>query len=208
MLFRSESLQAVADQLQGQALALDITTEDAIPTLIETAKRAGGWDGVVHNAGITRDKTIARMRSQHWRTLMQVNLMAPERITQALWEAGALREQARVVCVSSISGIAGNMGQTNYAFSKAGVIGLVQGMAPRMAQQGMAINAVAPGFIETQMTAAIPWAVREAGRRMNSMGQGGQPVDVAEAIAWLLSPAALGVNGQVLRVCGQSWIGA
>ena len=203
-----EALQAVADQLHGQALALDITTEDAIPTLIETAKRAGGWDGVVHNAGITRDKTIARMRSEHWRTLMQVNLMAPERITQALWEAGALREQARVVCVSSISGIAGNMGQTNYAFSKAGVIGLVQGMAPRMAQQGMAINAVAPGFIETQMTAAIPWAVREAGRRMNSMGQGGQPVDVAEAIAWLLSPAALGVNGQVLRVCGQSWIGA
>ncbi len=133
---------------------------------------------------------------------------SPERITQALWEAGALRERARVVCVSSISGIAGNMGQTNYAFSKAGVIGLVQGMAPRMAQQGMAINAVAPGFIETQMTAAIPWAVREAGRRMNSMGQGGQPVDVAEAIAWLLSPAARGVNGQVLRVCGQSWIGA
>ena len=69
-----ESLQAVADQLQGQALALDITTEDAIPTLIETAKRAGGWDGVVHNAGITRDKTIARMRSEHWRTLMQVKI--------------------------------------------------------------------------------------------------------------------------------------
>lgn len=203
-----EALQAVAEQVQGQALALDITEPSAWATLVEAAQANGGWDGVVHNAGITRDKTIARMPVHLWRSLVQVNLIAPEAITQALLDAGALRAKARVVCVSSISGIAGNLGQTNYAFSKAGVIGLVQGLAPRMAGQGMAINAVAPGFIETQMTAAIPLAIREAGRRMNSMGQGGQPVDVAEAIAWLLSPASQGVNGQVLRVCGQSLIGA
>ena len=203
-----EALQAVAEQVQGKALALDITEPSAWATLVEAAQADGGWDGVVHNAGITRDKTIARMPVHLWRSLVQVNLIAPEAITQALLDAGALRAKARVVCVSSISGIAGNLGQTNYAFSKAGVIGLVQGLAPRMAGQGMAINAVAPGFIETQMTAAIPLAIREAGRRMNSMGQGGQPVDVAEAIAWLLSPASQGVNGQVLRVCGQSLIGA
>jgi 3-oxoacyl-[acyl-carrier protein] reductase len=203
-----EALQAVAEQVQGQALALDITEPSAWATLVEAAQADGGWDGVVHNAGITRDKTIARMPVHLWRSLVQVNLIAPEAITQALLDAGALRAKARVVCVSSISGIAGNLGQTNYAFSKAGVIGLVQGLAPRLADQGMAINAVAPGFIETQMTAAIPLAIREAGRRMNSMGQGGQPVDVAEAIAWLLSPASQGVNGQVLRVCGQSLIGA
>lgn len=203
-----EALQAVAEQVQGQALALDITEPSAWATLVEAAQADGGWDGVVHNAGITRDKTIARMPVHLWRSLVQVNLIAPEAITQALLDAGALRAKARVVCVSSISGIAGNLGQTNYAFSKAGVIGMVQGLAPRLAGQGMAINAVAPGFIETQMTAAIPLAIREAGRRMNSMGQGGQPVDVAEAIAWLLSPASQGVNGQVLRVCGQSLIGA
>ncbi|MBM3386100.1 MAG: 3-oxoacyl-ACP reductase [Betaproteobacteria bacterium] len=203
-----DALHAVAERLQAQAIALDITHEDAAATLAEAARADGGWDGVVHNAGITRDKTIARMAPHLWHTLVQVNLLAPEAITQALLDAGALRAKSRVVCVSSISGIAGNLGQTNYAFSKAGVIGLVQGLAPRMAGQGMAINAVAPGFIETQMTAAIPLAIREAGRRMNSMGQGGQAVDVAEAIAWLLSPASQGVNGQVLRVCGQSLIGA
>ncbi|HNL78818.1 MAG TPA: SDR family oxidoreductase, partial [Agitococcus sp.] len=114
----------------------------------------------------------------------------------------------RVICVSSISGIAGNLGQTNYAMSKAGVIGMVQSMAPVLKAQGITINAVAPGFIETQMTAAIPFAIREAGRRMNSMSQGGQPVDVAEAIAWYANPASAGVIGNVVRVCGQSLIGA
>lgn len=203
-----DALEATAARLQGRALALDITDPAAANMLVEAARADGGWDGVVHNAGITRDKTIARMAPHLWNTLVAVNLIAPEDLTLALLNAGALKSKARLVCVSSISGIAGNPGQTNYAFSKAGVIGLVQGLAPRLAGQGMAINAVAPGFIETQMTAAMPMAIREAGRRMNSMGQGGQPVDVAETVAWLLSPASQGINGQILRVCGQSLIGA
>lgn len=203
-----DALRAVAKRLEGRALPLDITDPAAAAMLVEAANTDGGWDGLVHNAGITRDKTIARMAPHHWSSLVNVNLIAPEIITQALLDAGALRPRARIVCVSSISGIAGNLGQTNYAFSKAGVIGFAQGLSPSLAGQGMAINVVAPGFIETQMTAAIPLAIREAGRRMNSMGQGGQPVDVAEAISWLVSPASHGVNGQVLRVCGQSLIGA
>jgi 3-oxoacyl-[acyl-carrier protein] reductase len=140
--------------------------------------------------------------------VVNVNLSTQERINAALIEAGALNTGGRIVCVSSISGIAGNMGQSNYAFSKAGVIGMVQSMAPQLAASGITINAVAPGFIETQMTAAVPFTIREAGRRMNSMGQGGLPVDVAEAIAWLASPASSGLNGNVVRVCGQSLIGA
>ena len=112
------------------------------------------------------------------------------------------------MCVSSISGIAGNMGQTNYALSKAGVVGMVQSNAPAFARKGITINAVAPGFIETAMTAAIPFAIREAGRRMNSMSQGGLPVDVAEAIGWFASPASAGITGNVVRVCGQSIMGA
>jgi 3-oxoacyl-[acyl-carrier protein] reductase len=107
-----------------------------------------------------------------------------------------------------MSGIAGNNGQTNYATSKAGVIGMVQSMAPELAQRGATINAVAPGFIETQMTASIPLMIREAGRRMNSLSQGGLPVDVAETVAWFAAPATSGVTGNVVRVCGQSLLGA
>ena len=203
-----DDLRSVAEQTGGLALPLDITQPDAIERLVEAARADGGWDGVVHNAGITRDKTIARMAPHLWEQLVQVNLAAPWAITQGLLAAQALRPGARVVGVSSISGIAGNPGQTNYAFSKAGLIGMVQALAPDFARTGMAINAVAPGFIETRMSAAMPTLIREAGRRMNAMGQGGQAVDVAEAIAWLLSPASQGVNGQVMRVCGLSLIGA
>jgi 3-oxoacyl-[acyl-carrier protein] reductase len=168
----------------------------------------GGWDVIVHNAGITRDKTIANMKEHLWQMVVNVNLSTQERINDALVASGALKDGGRIVCVSSISGIAGNMGQTNYALSKAGVVGMVQSNAPAFARKGITINAVAPGFIETAMTAAIPFAIREAGRRMNSMSQGGLPVDVAEAIGWFASPASAGITGNVVRVCGQSIMGA
>ncbi|MEI8324754.1 MAG: 3-oxoacyl-ACP reductase [Betaproteobacteria bacterium] len=201
-------LSELAQRLDAGVLELDLGAPDAPQRLVDAALAQGGWDVVVHNAGITRDKTIANMKPHLWQAVVNVNLSAQERINDALVESGALKAGGRIVCVSSISGIAGNMGQTNYAFSKAGVIGMVQSTAPIFAQRGITINAVAPGFIETQMTAAIPFALREAGRRMNAMSQGGQPQDVAEAIAWLASPASAGLNGNVVRVCGQSLIGA
>lgn len=203
-----EGLNEVAKKIGGKALALDIGSAEAPQKLVEAAKADGGWDVVVHNAGITRDKTIANMKEHLWQLVMNVNLSTQERINEALVETGALKAGGRIVCVSSISGLSGNMGQTNYAVSKAGVVGMVQACAPLFAQKGITINAVAPGFIETQMTAAIPFAIREAGRRMNSMSQGGQPVDVAEAIGWFASPASSGITGNVIRVCGQSLIGA
>ncbi len=203
-----EGLDEIAKKLGAKALALDIGSMEAPQALVDAALADGGWDVVVHNAGITRDKTIANMKDHLWQAVVNVNLSTQERINDALVESGALKAGARIVCVSSISGIAGNLGQTNYALSKAGVIGMVQSMAPVLAKKGITINAVAPGFIETQMTAAVPFAIREAGRRMNSMGQGGQPVDVAETIAWFASPASSGLTGNVVRVCGQSLIGA
>jgi 3-oxoacyl-[acyl-carrier protein] reductase len=203
-----EGLTEVAKKIGGKALALDIGSAEAPQKLVEAAKADGGWDVVVHNAGITRDKTIANMKEHLWQLVMNVNLSTQERINEALVESGALKSGGRIVCVSSISGLAGNMGQTNYAVSKAGVVGMVQSTAPIFAKKGITINAVAPGFIETAMTAAIPFAIREAGRRMNSMSQGGQPEDVAEAIGWFASPASSGITGNVIRVCGQSLIGA
>ncbi len=199
-------LAQVAERLEAETIELDITDPDAPATIAE--RLSGGVDVVVHNAGVTRDRTIAKMPEDRWSSLIEINLSSEERINDELLHRDLLRENGRIVCVSSMSGIAGNSGQTNYATSKAGVIGMVEALAPQLAKRGATINAVAPGFIETQMTDAMPIAIREAGRRMNSMSQGGLPVDVAETIAWLAGPASTGVNGNVVRVCGQSLLGA
>jgi 3-oxoacyl-[acyl-carrier protein] reductase len=206
-----DDLKAVAAGIGGSALALDITDPDAPRAIASYLKKQRGVDVVVHNAGITRDRTLGRMDADRWNAVIAVNLSSIERITDALIDGGrkaVLNEGGRIVCVSSISGIAGNAGQTNYATSKAGVIGIVNAYAPLLAKRGATINAVAPGFIETQMTAKVPLAIREAGRRMSSLSQGGLPVDVAETIAWFSSPAGGGLNGNVVRVCGQSLLGA
>ncbi|EXR60520.1 3-oxoacyl-ACP reductase [Acinetobacter nosocomialis] len=200
-------LDRVAADIGGSTLAIDITAADAGEKIKAAAAKQGGLDIIVHNAGITRDKTLANMKPELWDLVININLSAAERVNDYLLENDGLNANGRIVCVSSISGIAGNLGQTNYAASKAGVIGLVKFTAPIL-KNGITINAVAPGFIETQMTAAIPFAIREAGRRMNSMQQGGLPVDVAETIAWFASAASTGVNGNVVRVCGQSLLGA
>ncbi len=202
-----DALDSTMRQLNGTALAFDIAAPET-PAQIAAALDEQGVNIVVHNAGITKDKTIAKMADAAWQSVIDINLSAQERIDDALLSAGILRDGGRIIGVSSISGIAGNLGQTNYATSKAGVIGRVQSMAPHLRARGITINAVAPGFIETQMTAKIPLTIREAGRRMNSMSQGGQPVDVAQTIAWLAHPGSAGVSGQVVRVCGQSLIGA
>jgi 3-oxoacyl-[acyl-carrier protein] reductase len=203
----SEDLRKVAEKIGGgEPIEVDITAEDA-PDQI-AGRFADGLDVIVHNAGVTLDRTIKKMPEERWSKLMEINLSSEERINDAILDGGRLNENGRIVCVSSMSGIAGNSGQTNYAASKAGVIGMVESMAPEMAKRKATINAVAPGFIETKMTAAMPLGPREAGRRMSSLGQGGLPVDVAEAIAWFASPASTGVNGNAVRVCGQNLLGA
>ncbi len=191
-------------KIDGQGLALDVTSADAAQRIIQ---ECGPLDIVVHNAGVTRDKMLRNMKPHLWDMVLDINLGSIMRINEALMETG-LNPGARMVCISSIGGIGGNAGQTNYAATKAGIIGYASAMAPEMAQKGGAINAVAPGFIETQMTAAMPLMTREVGRRLNSLSQGGLPIDIAEAVTFLASPLSSGVNGQTLRVCGQNFIGA
>ncbi|MEU3663603.1 3-oxoacyl-ACP reductase [Streptomyces sp. NPDC032940] len=197
----------VAERLGGTALALDITAADAGDRI--AAALPGGLDVLVHNAGVTRDRRLVNMPADRWSSVLDVNLASVLRTTDALLAAGALHRGGAIVATASIAGIAGNAGQTNYGASKAGIVGLVRALAPRaLAEHGVTVNAVAPGFIETRMTAAVPLLIREAGRRMNSLAQGGLPVDVAETTAWLAHPASGTVNGQVVRVCGQSLLGA
>jgi 3-oxoacyl-[acyl-carrier protein] reductase len=205
-----DALAETAASVGGTPLWLDVTADDAVDKIAEhLADHHGGKaDILVNNAGITRDKLLANMDDARWDSVLAVNLLAPLRLTEGLVANGSLGEGARVVGLSSIAGIAGNRGQTNYGTTKAGMIGLTQALAPVLAEKGITINAVAPGFIETQMTAAIPLATREVGRRLNSLLQGGQPVDVAETIAYFASPASNAVTGNVVRVCGQGMIGA
>ena len=206
---QGERLARVANEIGGASLQLDIVAADAAAELAaHVRERHGGIDVVVHNAGITRDKTLAGMDAARWDAVIAVNLTSQERINAALLDGDLVAQNGRIISVSSFSGIAGNRGQTNYAASKAGIIGMTRALAPRVAEIPATINAVAPGFIETEMTGAMPLVPREVGRRMNSLNQGGKPVDVAETIAWLADPGSSGVNGQVVRVCGQMLLGA
>lgn len=209
-LDRPEDGQAVheaAKLVGGSALLLDLTDETAAPALARALReKHGGVDVVVHNAGVTRDKTLQRMSAAQWEQVMDVNLTAILRVDQAI--SGLLREGGREICLASVAGIAGNVGQTNYAAAKAGLIGYVRHRAAELGARKATINAVAPGLIETRLTAAMPVFVREAGRRLSALGQGGQPRDVAEAITFLASPGAGAINGQVLRVCGGAFLGA
>jgi 3-oxoacyl-[acyl-carrier protein] reductase len=234
----SDELNAVMKRLGGSALTVDISVSYAPDKIADyLLKEHQGVDVFVHNAGITRDRTLGSMTESQWNSVIEINLSSIERINHELTEQKALKNNGRIICVSSVSGIAGNMGQTNYATSKAGVIGLIQstaaalrthhvtvglplmgekdvpvpglpGVPALLQERHITINAVAPGFIETQMTAKVPFAIREAGRRMNSMSQGGLPIDVAETIAWFASPGSAGTNGNVVRVCGQMLLGA
>lgn len=206
----SADLAATANAVRGRALALDVTALDAPSRLVEHlgAEAAGGRLVVVHNAGITRDRLLVNLDAARWEAVLGVNLEAPLRLTGALLAAGLLGEGARVIGVSSTSGLAGNRGQANYAASKAGVAGWVRALDPQLAAAGATANAVAPGFVETEMTARIPPLLRQLGRRTASLQQGGRPVDVAETVAWLAEPGSAGVRGQVVRVCGQALVGA
>ncbi|MET3960211.1 NAD(P)-dependent dehydrogenase (short-subunit alcohol dehydrogenase family) [Marmoricola sp. OAE513] len=204
----ASELQTLMKELDGDQLTLDITGKDAPQRIAHHVKeKHGGVDIVIHNAGITRDKKLANMGDDRWNSVIAVNLSAPERITRELLDQNLINKNGRIVGVSSIAGIAGNVGQTNYAVSKAGVIGFVDALAPEL-KNDITINAVAPGFIITAMTAAVPFATREVGQRLNAMAQGGLPVDVAEAISWYASPGSSAVNGNVVRVCGQMMLGA
>ena len=203
----AELASAVARDIGGVYLPCDVTSADAAATVHDfLLDRFGRVDVVVHNAGVTRDRTLAKMKPERWDQVIDVNLEAVITLTEAL--DPLLADEGRVVCLSSIAGIAGNVGQTNYAASKAGVIGYVRSLAPRLAARGVAVNAIAPGFIETRLTDAIPVATREVARRLCNLSQGGLPVDIAQVATFLASPGAHGLSGQVVRVCGGNFVGA
>ncbi|MFM2161990.1 MAG: hypothetical protein RLZZ383_1502 [Pseudomonadota bacterium] len=201
----AEPLAAVAATLHGVPVLADVTAPDVVDKVLEAAGPSG-VDIIVHNAGITRDKTLGNMDDDRWNLTIAINLEAILAMTDGL--LGHMPSGGRVIALSSVAGIAGNFGQTNYAASKAGVIGFIEGFAPIAARHGATVNGIAPGFIETRLTAAIPFATREGARRLSALAQGGLPIDIAEAVTFLATPGAAGLNGQLFRVCGGALIGA
>lgn len=206
----ADALAAVMSKVGGLSLPVDITDAEAPTRIADFLRAQGGAHAVIHNAGITRDKTLGKMDADRWNLAVDVNLGAVVRISEALLSGDepALLDGGRLVCLSSVAGIAGNFGQTNYAASKSGLIGFVAHMGAVLADRNITVNAIAPGFIETRLTAAIPFVTREGARRLSALGQGGLPVDIAEGLSFLCTPGAGGLSGQVIRICGGSFVGA
>jgi 3-oxoacyl-[acyl-carrier protein] reductase len=206
----ADRLGALASKLNFKHLTLDVTDPEAPSKLKDGVGAAFGdakLDVVVHNAGITKDKSFKKMSDADFRSVIQVNLASIHRMDQALLSGSVLNAGSRLVYLSSVNGIAGAFGQTNYSCTKAGIIGYARAMARAYGDKGIAFNAVAPGFIETEMTGKIPFLTRNVARHLNSLLQEGYPLDVAEIIAFLASHSSSGLNGETIRVCGGNLVG-
>lgn len=193
------------EALGSRALALKVNVanledcEKMVGTILE---RFGRIDILVNNAGITRDRLILRMTEEDWDAVLNVNLKGTFNCTKVVVRHMAKQKSGKIVSIASVVGEMGNAGQGNYAASKAGVIGFTKSIAREFAQRGININAVAPGYIETPMTDAIPEAAKEEWKKWIPMQRLGQPEDVAEAVLFLVSEASSYITGQVLNVNG------
>ena len=188
---------------KAEALALDVADRASVDAAFEQIlKKHGRIDHLVNNAGVTRDNLLLRMKRDEWDAVMATNLTGTFNCTQAALRPMLKQRSGRIVNLTSVVGITGNAGQANYAASKAGIIGFTKSVAREVASRSITVNAVAPGLIETDMTAAMTEMAREAITMSIPMGRVGRPEDVAEAVRFLVSLEASYITGQVVRVNG------
>ncbi len=191
--------EEVAGEIGGRALYADVTKPDEVEKLIADA---GEIDILVNNAGITRDGLLVRMTEEDWRAVIDINLTSVYLMCHAAIRGMMKRRTGAIVNLSSVVGIHGNLGQTNYAASKAGIIGFTKSLAREAGSRGVRVNAIAPGYIETRLTEVLPDEVKQAMLKATSLGRFGQPLDIARAVHFLCSDEAAFITGEVLVVDG------
>lgn len=202
---REDALEALRAELGERAhvCPCNLSDADAVAALVGTAEEAmGAVDILVNNAGLTRDNLALRMKDEEWETVLAVNLTASFRLARAALRGMMKRRWGRIVGITSVVGVTGNPGQANYAASKAGMIGMTKSLAQEIANRGVTVNCVAPGFVSTAMTDALADAQREAILERVPAGRLGDPSEVASAVAYLASEEAAYMTGQTLHVNG------
>ncbi len=187
----------------GRGCALDVNDGPAVDALVDQIVKAyGAIHVLVNNAGITRDTLAMRMKDQDWDAVLDTNLKAVFRLSRAVIRPMMKQRYGRIISITSVVGASGNAGQANYAAAKAGVAGMTRAMARELGSRNITVNCVAPGFIETDMTASLPEAQQQALLSQIPLGHLGKPADIANAVAYLASPQAGYVTGQELHVNG------
>lgn len=201
-----EGARQAAEGLPGdghRGYACDVADAESVGALVkQVEEEMGGLDVLVNNAGVTRDNVLVRIKDEDWDAVLDTNLRGAFNTIRAASRGMMKRRSGRVINVSSVVGITGNKGQANYAASKAGLIGLTKSVAKELASRGVLVNAVAPGYIETDMTSDLPEAAREALTRQIALERLGQPEDIAPVVRFLAGPGAAYITGQVLVVDG------
>jgi len=195
----AEEAEEVAQETGGRAIQADVSDADEARRLVE---EAGDLDVLVNNAGVTRDGLIARMPDDDWRTVLETNLSGVFYTCRAVARAMMRRRSGSIVNVSSIVGLHGNPGQTNYSASKAGIIGFTKALARELGSRGVRANVVAPGYVDTRLTDVLPDELKQAMLANTPLGRFGDPADVARAVRFLSSDAAAFITGEVLLVDG------
>jgi 3-oxoacyl-[acyl-carrier protein] reductase len=197
---------AIAERLEahgGHGRVLDVTRPGAIEQLVEdVSKEIGPVSILVNNAGITRDNLLMRMKDEDWQAILDTNLTSVYRASKAVLRGMMKARKGRIINIASVIGVTGNAGQANYAAAKAGIIAFSKSLAKEVGSRGITVNVVAPGFIETDMTAGLPEDVRNAMLSQIALGRLGQPADIARAVAFLAGPGAAYITGETLHVNG------
>ncbi len=193
----------VAAGLEGEGLMLDVTDGVQVDAVVEgLIERYGRIDILVNNAGITRDNLLVRMKDAEWADIVETNLTSVFRLSRAVLRPMMKARYGRIISIASVVGVSGNAGQTNYAAAKAGIIGFSKSLAQEVGSRNITVNCVAPGFIDTDMTRALPEAQRQKLLERIPLGRLGTPEDVAHAVAYLASDAAGYITGATLHVNG------